>query len=72
MQSKKLESINKTLITDRKYKYICMTPDNKILKTEIARELATFVRDFGMNDKTDIYHLHSVLTAVEKSKEVNV
>jgi len=72
MQSKKLESINKTLITDRKYKYICMTPDNKILKTEIARELATFVRDFGMNDKTDIYPLHSVLTAVEKSKEVNV
>jgi hypothetical protein len=72
MQSKKLESINKDLITDRKYKYICMTPDNKILKTEIARELATFVRDFGMNDKTDIYPLNSVLTAVEKSKELNV
>ncbi len=69
MQSKKLENIKKDLITDRKYKYICMTPDNKILKTEIARELTTFVRDFGMNDKTDIYPLHSVLNAVEKSKE---
>ena len=66
MQSKKLENINKNLITDRKYKYVCMTPDNKILKTEIARELSTFVRDFGMNDKTSTYPIYNVLNAVQQ------
>jgi hypothetical protein len=66
MQSKKLENINKNLITDRKYKYVCMTPDNKILNTEIARELSTFVRDFGMNDKTSTYPIYNVLNAVQQ------
>ena len=69
MQSKKLENINKGLISDKKYKYICMTPDNKILKTEAARELAAFVRDFGENNKTSIYPISKMLNAVEQSRQ---
>jgi hypothetical protein len=69
MQSKKLENINKGLISDKKYKYICMTPDNRILKTEAARELAAFVRDFGANNKTSIYPISKMLNAMEQSRQ---
>jgi hypothetical protein len=69
MQSKKFENINKGLISDKKYKYICMTPDNKILKTEAARELAAFVRDFGANNKTSIYPISKMLNAMEQSRQ---
>lgn len=59
-----LKDIDKTIITNKNYKYIVTSYNGSIINTEYALKLAQFVRNYGNDRFTQLYPIYDILNAV--------
>lgn len=67
MKDVTMSDIDAEVLTGVKYKFIPMTPDNRRLYTDAAKELAEFVKEYGRNkERTPVYPIYNILNAAEQ------
>jgi hypothetical protein len=67
MKDNTMSDIDAEVLTGVKYKFIPMTPDNRRLYTDAAKELAEFVKEYGRNkERTPVYPIYNILNAAEQ------
>ena len=67
MKDSVLDKIDAEVLTGVKYHYIPMTPDNRRLYTDAAKELAVFVKEYGRSSaRTPVYPIYNILNAAEQ------
>jgi hypothetical protein len=62
-----LDRLDAEVLAGIKYQYIPVTPDNRRLYTDAAKQLAEFVKEYGRNhNKTPVYPIYNILNAAEQ------
>jgi len=68
-----VNEIDAELITNDNYKYIPIDSKNNLLDTEVARNLANFIRDYAKNKDTLLHPIYDIMNAYEqKYNKVNL
>lgn len=65
--------VDANIITNDYYQYIPINSKNEVLNTEVARNLADFVRDYAKNRDTLLHPVYDIMNAYEqKYNNVNI